>query len=352
IKVWDDNPAGNNAFRLMFGSKEATDAAFASAKHVVKLRVENNRLSPVSMEPRVAIGDFAPATDETTLYSANQNPHGARQEVAHIFHLPENRIRVVSTHVGGGFGLKGGFFPEDGLVVWAARKLRRPVKWVSTRSEAMLNEHHAREMVYYGELALDEKGKILGLRSKSLFQMGAYFVGAALAAGAFSIRFVPAAYDIQTLYIMSQGVFTNTSQSGPYRGAGRPEAAYFMERLIEHAAHVTGIDRAEIRRRNLIPPNKLPYTTPTHWVYDSGEFVRLMDKCMDDADWKGYAAGARDSKKAGLLRGRSVCFYIEFGGIFNDRMELKFDPSGALTVYGGTHSHGPGHDTVVLEMAD
>src|SRR6478672_11920907 len=246
LKVWDDNPAGNNAFRLMFGNKEATDLAFAGAKHVVKIRVENNRLSPV---------------------------------------------------VGGGFGLKGGFFPEDGLVVWAARKLRRPVKWVSTRSEAMLNDHHGREMVYYGELALDEHGKILGLRSKSLFQMGAYFVGAALAAGAFSIRFVPAAYDIQTMHIMSQGVFTNTSQSGPYRGAGRPEAAYFMERLIEHAANVTGIDRAEIRRRNLIPESKMPYTTPTHWVYDSGEFTRLMDLCMDNSDWKGYAARQRESKK-------------------------------------------------------
>src|SRR4029078_6014598 len=155
----------------MFGNKEATDAAFAGAKHVVKLRVENNRLSPVSMEPRVAIGDFAPAADETSPYSAKKNPHGARQGVAHIFELPENRIRVVSPDVGDGFGLKGGFFPEDGLVVWAARKLRRPVKWVSTRSEAMLNDHHAREMVYYGELALDERGKILALRSKSLFHV-------------------------------------------------------------------------------------------------------------------------------------------------------------------------------------
>jgi carbon-monoxide dehydrogenase large subunit len=350
-KVWDDNPAGNNAFRLMFGNKEATDAAFAGAKHVVKLRVENNRLSPVSMEPRVAIGDYAAATDETTLYAASQNPHGARMEVSHIFHVPENRIRVVSPDVGGGFGLKGGFFPEDGLVVWAARKLRRPVKWVSTRSEAMLNDHHAREMVYYGELALDERGKILALRSKSLFQMGAYFVGAALAAGAFSIRFVPAAYDIQTMHIMTQGVFTNTSQSGPYRGAGRPEAAYFMERLIEHAASVTGIDPAEIRRRNLIPTSKLPYTTPTHWVYDSGEFVRLMDLCMENSDWKGYAARQRESKNNGKLRGRSVAFYIEFGGIFNDRMDMKFDPSGSLTIYGGTHSHGQGHATVFAQIA-
>src|SRR6478735_7171306 len=149
-KVWDDNPAGNNAFRLMFGNKEATDAAFAGAKHVVKLRVENNRLSPVSMEPRVAIGDFAPATDETTLYSASQNPHGLRMEISHIFHVPENQIRVVSPDVGGGFGLKGGAFPDDLLVLWASKKLRRPVKWTATRSEAMLNDHHAREMVYYG----------------------------------------------------------------------------------------------------------------------------------------------------------------------------------------------------------
>src|SRR5215475_11795238 len=351
VKVWEDAPLGNIAFRLMFGNQEATDAAFAKAKHVVKLRVENNRLSPVSMEPRVAIGDYNAAEDFYTLYTASQNPHGARMELSHIFHQPENRIRVVSPDVGGGFGLKGGLFPDDGLVMWASRKLRRPVRWVASRSESMQTDHHGREMIYYGELALDEHGKILALRSKSLFQMGAYFVGAALAAGAFSIRFVPAAYDIQTMHLMSQGVFTNTSQSGPYRGAGRPEAAYFMERLIEHAAHVTGIDRAEIRRRNLIPPSKLPYTTPTHWVYDSGEFVRMMDVCMENSDWKGYTARQRESKKNGKLRGRSVCFYIEFGGIFNDRMDMKFDPSGALTIYGGTHSHGQGHATVFAQLA-
>jgi aerobic carbon-monoxide dehydrogenase large subunit len=350
-KVWDDNPGGNNAFRLMFGDQAATDAAFAKAKHVVKLRVENNRLSPVSMEPRVAIGDYNAVEDFYTLTANSQNPHGLRMELSHIFHVPENQIRVVSPDVGGGFGLKGGAFPDDLLVMWASKRLKRPVKWIATRSESMLNDHHAREMVYYGELALDEHGKILALRSKSLFQMGAYFVGAALAAGAFSIRFVPAAYDIQTMHIMSQGVFTNTSQSGPYRGAGRPEAAYFMERLIEHAANVTGIDRAEIRRKNLIPTAKLPYTTPTHWVYDSGEFVRMMDTAMENSDWKGYAARQRDSKKNGKLRGRSVCFYIEFGGIFNDRMDMKFDPSGALTIYGGTHSHGQGHATVFPQIA-
>jgi aerobic carbon-monoxide dehydrogenase large subunit len=349
-KVWEDCPQGNVAFRLMFGNKDATDAAFAKAKHVVKLRVENNRLSPVAMEPRVAIGDYNAADDSYTLYTASQNPHGVRMEMSDIFHVPENRIRVVAPDVGGGFGLKGNPFPDDALVFWAARRLCRPVKWVATRSESMLTDHCGRETVYYGELALDEHGKILALRARCLFQVGAYFVGAALAAGAFSVRFIPEAYDIQTMHILSQGLFTNTSQSGPYRGAGRPEAAYFTERLIEHAARVIGMDPAEIRRRNLIPPSKLPYATPTLWNYDSGEFERLMDKCIDLSDWKGFAARKKASQKNGKLRGRAVSYYIEFGGIFNDRMDLRFDPGGTLTILGGTHSHGQGHATVFAQL--
>jgi carbon-monoxide dehydrogenase large subunit len=352
LKVWEDCPLGNVGFRLMFGNKEATDAAFAQAKHIVKLRVPTNRISPVAMEPRVAIGDYNPAEDFFTLYTASQNPHGVREEMAHIFHMPENRVRVVSPDVGGGFGLKGGPFPDDALVLWAARRVSRPVKWLATRSESMLTDHCGREMVYYGELALDEHGKILALRARLLFQLGAYFVGAGLAAGAMSIRFIPEAYDFQTMHLMSQGLFTNTSQSGPYRGAGRPEAAYFMERLIEHAARQIGIDPAEIRRRNLIPPNKLPYATPTLWNYDSGEFQRLLDKCIELSDWKGFAARKKASEKNGKLRGRAVSYYIEFGGIFNDRMDLRFNPDGTLTILAGTHSHGQGHATVFAQLAN
>jgi carbon-monoxide dehydrogenase large subunit len=302
------------------------------------------------MEPRVAIGDYNAADDTYTLYTSSQNPHGARMEMSHIFHVPENQIRVVAPDVGGGFGLKGGPFPDDALVFWAARRLRRPVKWVATRSESMLTDHSGRDMVYYGELALDENGKILALRARLLFQLGAYFVGAALAAGAMSIRFIPEAYDIQTLHIMTQGLFTNTSQSGPYRGAGRPEAAYFMERLIEHAAREIGMDPAEIRRRNLIPPSKIPYATPTLWNYDSGEFQRLMDKCIELSDWKGFAARRKTSEKHGRLRGRAVTYYIEFGGIFNERMDLRFNPDGSLDVLAGTHSHGQGHATVFAQV--
>jgi len=350
-KVWEDCPQGNVGFRLMFGNKEATDAAFAKAKHVVELRLENNRLSPVAMEPRAAIGDYNAAEETYTLYTTSQNPHGVRMEMSHIFHVPENGIRVIAPDVGGGFGLKGNPFPDDALVLWAARRLRRPVKWVASRSESMLTDHCGREMVYYGELALDPHGKILALRARCLFQLGAYFVGAGLAAGAMSVRFIPEAYDFQTMHILSQGLFTNTSQSGPYRGAGRPEAAYFMERLIEHAARVIGIDPAEIRRRNLIAPNKLPYATPTLWNYDSGEFQRLMDKCIELSDWNGYAARKKASQNAGKLRGHAVSYYIEFGGIFNERMELRFDPGGTLTILGGTHSHGQGHATVFAQLA-
>src|SRR5947209_9565137 len=349
-KVWEDCPQGNVGFRRMFGNKEATDAAFAKAKHVVELRLENNRLSPVAMEPRAAIGDYNAAEETYTLYTTSQNPHGVRMEMSHIFHVPENRIRVFAPAVGGGFGLTGNPFPDDARVFWAGRRLRRPVKWVASRSESMLTDHCGRETVYYGELALDEHGKILALRARCLFQLGAYFVGAALAAGAFSVRFIPEAYDIQTMHIMSQGLFTNTSQSGPYRGAGRPEAAYFTERLIEHAARAIGMDPAEIRRRNLIPPSKLPYATPTLWNYDSGEFQRLMDRCIEFSDWKGFAARKKASQKNGKLRGRAVSYYIEFGGIFNDRMDLRFDPGGTLTILGGTHSHGQGHATVFAQL--
>jgi aerobic carbon-monoxide dehydrogenase large subunit len=348
-KVWDDNPNGNVAFVLAFGDQAATDAAFAKAKHVVKLRTENNRVTPVSMEPRTAIGDYAAADDSYTLYTSSQNPHGVRFEMSQLLHVAENQIRVVAPDVGGGFGLKGGSFPDDVLVLWASKKLRRPVKWVATRSESMMNDHTGRDLISHGELALDEKGKILAIRSQSLFQIGAYFVGPGMVSGLFSLRFIPEAYDVQTIHIVCKGLFTNTPQAGPYRGAGRPEAAYFTERMIEHAARQIGMDVAEIRRVNLIPPDKFPYNTPTLYTYDSGEFARLLDKCIEMADWNGYEKRRKASEKNGKLRGRSVCYYIEFGGIFNDRMDIRFDPGGTVTIFGGTHSHGQGHATVFAQ---
>src|ERR1044072_2469660 len=190
-KVWDDNPNGNVAFVLGFGDEKATDAAFAKAKHVAKLRMENNRLTPVSMEPRTAIGDYNAAEDHYTLYTSSQNPHGVRAEMASLLHIAENQVRVVAPDVGGGFGLKGGSFPDDVLVLWASNKLRRPVKWVATRSESMMTDHTGRDLVSYGELALDGDGKILAIRSQSLFQIGAYFVGPGMVRGLVSLRFLP-----------------------------------------------------------------------------------------------------------------------------------------------------------------
>ncbi len=349
-KVWDDNPNGNVAFTLAFGDKGKTDEVFAKAKHVVKLRMENNRVTPVSMEPRTALGDYNAADDHYTLYTSSQNPHGVRTEVSHILHVGENQVRVVAPDVGGGFGLKGGAFADDVLVLWASRILRRPVKWVASRSESMMTDHTGRDLVSYGELALDEKGKILAIRSNSFFQVGAYLVGPGMVSGLFSLRFIPEAYDVQTMHIVCNGMFTNTPQAGPYRGAGRPEAAYFTERMVEHAAKQIGMDVAEIRRVNLIPPDKFPYNTPTWYTYDSGEFVRLLDKCVDMVDWKGYEKRKKESEKNGKMRGRSVCYYIEFGGIFNDRMDIRFDPGGTVTVFGGTHSHGQGHATVFAQL--
>jgi carbon-monoxide dehydrogenase large subunit len=349
-KVWPDNDKGNWAFGLMFGDEKATDAAFARAKHHVKLRIPHNRLAPNAMEPRVAIGDYSEADDQYTLYTTSQNPHGVRTELAAVFGAAESQIRVVAPDVGGGFGLKGSPYPDDAMVLWASKRIGRPVKWVATRTESILTDRHGREMVMHGEMALDENGKILGLRAKALYQVGAYFVGPGLVPAAFSLRFMPEAYDIQALHVMVQGLFTNTSPVGPYRGAGRPEAAYFTERMIEHAARTIGIPSDEIRRRNLIPQDKLPYTTPTFWVYDSGEFHRVLDKCLSVSDWSGYATRKKQSDDNGKLRGRAVTFYIEQGGIFNERMDLRFDPSGSVSIIAGTHSHGQGHATVFAQL--
>jgi len=349
-KVWDDCPQGNVGYGLMFGDKVATDAAFAKARHVVSVKLRNNRLSANAMEPRVALGDYDVGTGNFTLHTSTQNPHGVRNEVAHIFHLPETRFRVIAPDVGGGFGMKSEVYPEDALVLWASRLLGRPVKWTATRSESLMGDAHGRDQVVFGELALDENGKILALRSQARQAVGAYLTGPGLVPSVFALRFQPSVYDIQTIHIMCQGVFLNTTPLTPYRGAGRPEAIYLIERLLDRAAAAVGIDQAEIRRRNLIRPQAMPYKTPTMFVYDSGEFERLLDRCLDLGDWKGFAARRKASEKNGKRRGRGVAFLIEQGGVFNERMELRFDPGGTVTIVAGTFSHGQGHATTFAQL--
>ena len=348
--VWDDNP-GNIAFTLAFGNKDATDAAFAKAKHTVSLRLESNRISANAIEPRAAIGDYNDADDAYTLYATSQNPHGNRSQLAaNVLKIPETKLRVISPDVGGGFGMKCGGYPEDGLVLWASRRIGRPVKWTSTRAEALLGDTHGRDQVVHGELALDDNGKVLALRVNSMHAVGSHVFGSTMVNIFFTIKLAPGVYDIPALHAVGKGVFTNTGPVHPYRGAGRPEATYLIERLLDRAAAEVGIDPVEIRRRNFIKAAQMPHKTGTNTTYDSGDFARVMDECLKLADWNGFPDRAAASKKNGRLRGRGICYFLEEASVFNERMELRFDPSGMVTIVAGTHSHGQGHATVYAQM--
>jgi carbon-monoxide dehydrogenase large subunit len=349
--VWDEAP-NNVSFTLMMGNKDATDAAFAGAKHVVTLKLNNTRITANSIEPRAAIGHYHPDGDNYTLYSTSQNPHGTRSTVAgQVLKIPETKLRVISPDVGGGFGMKHGGYPEDALVVWASRHVDgRPVKWVSTRSEALLGDSQGRDQVVTGELALDERGKVLGLRVNALHAMGSHVFGASMVVPLFAMRLAPGVYQIPAVHCIGKAVFTNTIPLAPYRGAGRPEATYLIEQLLDRAAKVTGIDPIEIRRRNFIPSSAMPHKIQTGITYDSGDFVHVMDECLKVADWNGFAKRSAESKKNGKLRGRGIGYFLEEAAVFNDRMVLRFDPSGMLTILAGTHSHGQGHQTVYAQM--
>ncbi len=349
--VWDEAP-DNVAVGLMMGSKEATDAAFANAKHVITLKLNNSRVSANTIEPRAAIGQYHPDSDSYTLYSTSQNPHGTRSHVAgNVLKIPENKLRVISPDVGGGFGMKNGNYPEDALVAWASRRCGgRPVKWTSTRSEAFLGDAHGRDQVVTGELALAENGKILGLRVNALHAMGSHLFDAAIVVPLFALKLAPGVYNIPAVHAVARAVLTNTAPMTPYRGAGRPEATYLIEQLLDRAALVVGVDAVEIRRRNFIPAAAMPHKIPTGATYDSGDFVHVMDECLKLADWNGFRKRAAESKKHGKLRGRGIGYFLEEAAVFNDRMVLRFDPSGTLTIVAGTHSHGQGHHTTYAQM--
>ena len=349
--IWDGAP-NNVAVGLMMGDKAATDAAFAGAKHVVSVKLVNNRVSANSIEPRAAIGQYHPDSESYTLYSTSQNPHGHRQHVSgDVLKVPQVKVRVISPDVGGGFGMKGAVYPEDALVLWASRRCGgRPVKWVSTRSEAFLSDAHGRDQVVTGELALDERGKILGLRVDALHDMGSHVFDASMVVPLFALKLAPGVYQVPAVHAAGRAVLTNTPPLQPYRGAGRPEATYLIEQLLDRAAHVIGVDPIEIRRRNFVPPTAMPHKLHSGIAYDSGEFMRVMDECLKLADWSGFAKRAAQSKKNGKLRGRGIGYFIEEAAIFNDRMVIRFDPSGTLMILAGTHSHGQGHQTVYTQM--
>ncbi len=349
-RVWPE-ARDNVCFAIERGDRAATDAAFAAAAHVVTLDLANNRVAPNTIEPRASSAIVDPADGRVTLYTSSQNPHGLRTGLAHdVFGLPETQFRIVSPDVGGGFGMKNNVFPEDVLVVHAARVLGRPVRWTATRSEAMLSDHHGRDMVCRAELALDAGGRFLALRADAVYALGAYISSAGPVPSLIGTMMYVGAYHIPAVHVAARVVFTNTAYTGPYRGAGRPEAIHIIERLIDTAARQCGFDALDLRRRNFVPPGRMPYQSPLGPGYDSGEFAAVMDKCVELADWRGFAARRLQSAARGRRRGRGLAYFIETSAVFNDRMELRFDPSGTLTAVCGTHSHGQGHETVYRQM--
>jgi len=346
-----DGAANNTSFTARMGNADAVEAAFARAHHITRLPLYNNRLTAVTMEPRGCIGDYDPGTRRYTLYSSTQNVHGVRQILAHqLLHVPESRIRVVARDVGGGFGMKGNVYPEEGIVLWAARRVGRPVKWIPTRSEALLGDAQGRDQNVNAELALDRDGRFLALRWTGSHNVGAYIEGAGAIPILFSLKLSSTVYDIPAVAVTSSLVFTNTAPTVPYRGAGRPEAVYIMERLVGQAAREMNIDPAELRKKNLIRPDAYPYETRTGWVYDTGNYAAAMAKCQTLADWDRYPGRRARSEAAGKYRGRSIVYYVDNTGVFNERMELRFDPSGELAIVAGTLSHGQGHETTYAQM--
>jgi carbon-monoxide dehydrogenase large subunit len=347
-----DGAANNTSFTMRMGNADAVDAGFARAHHITRLSLYNNRLTAVTMEPRGCIGDYDPGTRRWTLYSSTQNVHGVRQILAHqILHVPESRIRVVARDVGGGFGMKGNAYPEEAIIVWAARRVGRPVKWIPSRSEALLGDAQGRDQNVTAELALDADGKFLALRWTGSHNVGAYIEGAGAIPILFSLKLASTVYDIPAVSVTSSLVLTNTAPTVPYRGAGRPEAVYIMERLVDQAAREMHLDPAELRQKNLIRPDAYPYETRTGWIYDTGNYAAAMAKCQALADWDDYAARRAQSQAARKYRGRSITYYVDNTGVFNERMELRFDPSGELTILAGTLSHGQGHETTYAQMA-
>jgi aerobic carbon-monoxide dehydrogenase large subunit len=351
--VWD-GPAGNLCFDWQTGDEAAVAQALPAARHRVSLTLVNNRIIVNSMEPRGAIGQYDPGEDAYTLWSSTQGSHFVRNLLAeHVLHVPENRIRVVTPDVGGGFGMKLFLYPEHVLVLWAAKRLGRPVKWVPDRSESFISDTQGRDNLTRLELALDEGLRFLGLSVELTANMGAYLSNFAPEIPTFSGAVMHSGvYAFPAIHVAVRGVYTHTVPVDAYRGAGRPEAAYAVERLIDVAARRLGVSAAELRRRNFIRPDAMPHTTPLGLTYDSGEFARNMDAALEAADAAGFAARRAEARRRSRYRGVGHAVYIEQSGFPPDEFaELRFDPSATLTLLMGSQSSGQGHQTAYSQLA-
>jgi carbon-monoxide dehydrogenase large subunit len=348
-RVWEDC-ADNICFVELVGDKAATDAAFARAAHTVKHRFVINRVTAVSMEPRGAVGDYHAADGRYTLYTALQRPHPVRADLAKLLKVSESKVRIITGDTGGSFGMKSPIFNEMPLVLLASKLTGRPVKWISTRSEAFLSDAQGRDNVTEAELALDKDGTFLALRVKTVAAIGAY-LQANMPAFIFNAGTLAGCYRTPAIHVDITGVFSNTNPVRPYRGNGRPEAAYVIERMVDLAAGELGIDPAELRRRNYIAPSAMPFKTGLTFTYDSGEFEKNMDLALALADFKGFKARKSTARKAGRLRGFGISNTIERAAAAStEGAEVRFDRSGTATLFSGSNTQGQGHETVLKQL--
>ncbi|QCP47829.1 xanthine dehydrogenase family protein molybdopterin-binding subunit [Trinickia violacea] len=359
-----DSVPGNTCYTWGHGDKAATDAAFAQAAHVTTLEIVNNRLVPNAIEPRAVNASYSKQDDSYTVYVANQNPHVERLLMgAFVLALPESKLRIIAPDVGGGFGSKIFLYAEDVALTWASKKVRRPVKWTCERSESFVSDAHGRDHVTKAELALDANGKFLAMRVHTIANMGAYL--STFASSVPTILYatlLAGQYTTPAIYAEVKAVFTNTVPVDAYRGAGRPEATYVVERLVETAAREMNLDPAEIRRRNFI--RQFPYATPVGLTYDTGDYEPCLDRAIELADVKGFAARRDASKQNGKLRGLGYSCYIEACGLAPSNIagalgaraglfeagEVRVHPTGTVTVFTGSHSHGQGHETTFAQV--
>jgi carbon-monoxide dehydrogenase large subunit len=351
-RVWDENP-DNISHTYERGDRQATEAAFARATRIVKRRYVVSRVHAQYMEPRGAIGIYDPAEERYTLFADVNYPHRVRNMLANmVFKVPESKVRVVCHDVGGGFGAKGWQYVEHRLTLWAARKLERPVKWRCERSEVVMADEHGRDNVGTIELAFDDDAKIIGLRLHMLASIGAYVGSDRQFLTPFGqIGTVVGVYDIPAAYVSIDAVLSNTSPTAPYRGAGRPEAIYLIERAMQAAAKELQIDPIELRRRNIIADAKLPFRSPLGPYYDCGQFQRNMEIALEASDYAGFAARQQESRALGMLRGIGLANSIEqAAGPTPEYAEIRFNPSGSAILMMGTKTHGQGHETVFKQI--
>jgi aerobic carbon-monoxide dehydrogenase large subunit len=348
-RVWDDCP-DNICFVELIGDKAAVDAALARAAHVARHRFVINRVTAATMEPRGAVGDYNATDGRYTIYTAIQRPHPTRADLSKVLKVPESKVRIVTGDTGGSFGMKSPIFNETPLVLLASKLTGRPVKWISTRTEAFLSDAQARDNVTEAELGLDKDGNFIAFRVKTFAAIGAYLQHS-MPAFVLNAGTLAGVYRTPAMHVDITAVFSNTNPMRPYRGNGRPEAAYVIERMVDLAAAELGMDPAELRRRNYVPPSAMPFKTGLTFTYDSGEFEKNMDLALDLADRKGVKARKAEARKRGKLLGFGLSNTIERAGApSTEGAEVRFDRSGSLILFSGSNSQGQGHETVFKQL--